>query len=110
MGRSCCSQPRDRIKGGTHHVNEQWPADWTALFNGRGFVPVDCLRRRLWCREDVEYWSAQNIMFFVDRLSLPRYPRLAEARRDSDAVPLPLVHPRRFLEWIEWSMIHYDIR
>lgn len=95
-------------QGGTHHVNEQWPAYWTALFDECGFVPVDCLRRRLWCHEDVEWWYAQNIMFFVHRLAIPRHPRLAEARRQSDPTPLPLVHPKRFLEWIEWSMSHYD--
>ena len=95
-------------QGGTHHVNEQWPPYWAALFARYGFVAIDCLRRQFWADEDVEWWYAQNMMFYVDRDELHRYPRLAEERRFGPAMPLCLVHPKRFLEWVEWGMSHYD--
>jgi SAM-dependent methyltransferase len=91
-------------QGGTHHVNERWPAYWASRFEAAGLLPVDCLRLRFWVDEDVEWWYAQNLMFYVDRRELERYPRLAEARRAVPPVPPSLVHPRRFLEWVEWGM------
>jgi SAM-dependent methyltransferase len=95
-------------QGGTHHVNEQWPAYWAALFEAHGFVAVDCLRRRFWSDEDVEWWYAQNAMLYVDQAELERHPRLVEERRFSTPLPLSLVHPKRFLEWVEWGMSHDD--
>jgi SAM-dependent methyltransferase len=95
-------------QGGTHHVNEQWPAYWAALFEAAGFLAVDCLRMRFWADEAVEWWYLQNFMFYVDRGELERYPRLAEARRSGPPVPPSLVHPKRFLEWVEWGMSLHD--
>jgi SAM-dependent methyltransferase len=95
-------------QGGTHHVNEQWPAYWSALFEAIGYLAVDCLRLRFWADQDVEWWYAQNLMFYVDRGELERYPRLAEARRFGPPVPPSLVHPRRFIEWVEWGMSRHD--
>jgi SAM-dependent methyltransferase len=97
-------------QGGTHHFNEQWPPYWAALFGKHGFVAIDCLRRQFWADEQVEWWYAQNIMFYVDRNELEQYPRLAEERRFCPPVPLSLVHPKRFLEWVEWGMSRDDNR
>ena len=84
-------------QGGTHHVNEQWPDYWIQRFRTHGFVPVDCLRARLWRNEDIAWWYAQNALFFVEEAALDRYPALAAAY-DPSAPPLALVHPRRYLE------------
>ena len=35
-------------QGGIHHVNEQWPTYWAALFAEHGLVAVDSLRKDLW--------------------------------------------------------------
>ena len=32
-------------QGGTHHINEQWPHYWAHLFEERGFVRLDPIRR-----------------------------------------------------------------
>lgn len=87
-------------QGGTHHVNEQWPEYWVRLFNAQGFVPLDCLRSRFWQNERVEWYYAQNLLIFVreEKLSsLPAWP-LGEV-----TPPLALVHPRKYLEVIDWN-------
>jgi SAM-dependent methyltransferase len=93
-------------QGGTNHVNEQWPAYWAALFAERGYVHVDCLRRRLWHDETVEYWYAQNSFFYVSAHELSRYERLSSVRDPSERVPPALVHPTRYMEWVDWARGH----
>jgi cyclopropane fatty-acyl-phospholipid synthase-like methyltransferase len=36
------------LQDGTHHVNEQWPDYWAALFAKCGYVPVDAVRPAFW--------------------------------------------------------------
>lgn len=84
---------------GSHHVNEQWPEYWHALFAQRDYVAVDALRRQLWRKTDVARWYRQNLLFFVDRRALPRYPHLqAVFEADGDVPPLSLVHPEHYLD------------
>lgn len=92
------------FQGGTHHVNEQWPEYWAALFAGHGYVPVDCLRRRLWQDQRVDWWYAQNMLVFVAETSLPEYPALKRELDFAGTAQLSLVHPRRYLEWVEWGI------
>ena len=35
-------------QGGVHHVNEQWPAYWQALFRARNYSAYDFIRPRIW--------------------------------------------------------------
>ena len=77
-------------QGGTHHVNEQWPSYWIAKFRARGFVPVDCIRSRLWHNEDVHSWYKQNLMMFVKESALDKYPAL---KREAGRRVLDAVHP-----------------
>jgi hypothetical protein len=49
-------------------------------------------------------------MFYASGGELERYPRLAEERRFSPPTPLSLVHPKRFLEWVEWGMSRDETR
>jgi SAM-dependent methyltransferase len=91
------------FQGGTQHVNEQWPAYWAERFQKHGYLPVDCLRRQLWASDDVQWWYAQNTFLYVAEEYLRRNPALLQ---EYQACPtaLPLVHPRRYLEWIEWGL------
>ena len=83
---------------GQGHVNEQWPEYWIDLFAARGFGVVDCIRPRFWDNADVAYWYAQNMLVFVDRSRLSRYPRLAaEQAAPSRGAPYARVHPRAWL-------------
>ncbi|MBX6744412.1 MAG: class I SAM-dependent methyltransferase [Acetobacteraceae bacterium] len=83
-------------QGGTHHVNEQWPDYWAALFDRQDFDCFDVLRQRLWNEEGCEYWYAQNAMLFARRGSLAA--QRASLLGPPTRAPLPLVHPRRFKE------------
>jgi SAM-dependent methyltransferase len=89
------------FQGGTNHVNEQWPGYWAGLFEGRGFAPVDCIRREIWSDDRVEWWYAQNTLLFVEeeRLGTP----LADGRslERTPISQLALVHPRQYLWQVE---------
>lgn len=85
------------FQGGKHHVNEQWPNYWIDLFAKHDYVAIDCLRQKLWDREDVEWWYAQNILFFVRKEALASYPKLAQAYQEQQGEILHLVHPRLFV-------------
>lgn len=91
-------------QGGTDHVNEQWPAYWAERFARHDFLPVDCLRRRVWANPDVEWWYAQNAFLYVARGRLESDSALAREYEAAGPVALPLVHPQRFVEWVEWGL------
>ena len=82
---------------GRHHVNEQWPEYWAALFRRRGYVPIDCFRRTLWNNNDVSFWYAQNMLLYVDQNLLERYAPLRKELERTEAHTLPMVHPRLYL-------------
>ncbi|MCI0704193.1 MAG: class I SAM-dependent methyltransferase [Planctomycetia bacterium] len=91
-------------QGGEQHVNEQWPAYWAERFARHGFLPVDCLRRRIWANPDVEWWYAQNAFLYVRRNWLSVDSVLTREYEIAGPVALPLVHPKRFVEWVEWGL------
>jgi SAM-dependent methyltransferase len=91
-------------QGGQNHVNEQWPAYWAEQFGRHDFLPVDCLRRRIWANSDVDWWYAQNAFLYVRRDRLEADPVLKREYEVAGPVALPLVHPRRFVEWVEWAL------
>jgi SAM-dependent methyltransferase len=82
---------------GDHHINEQWPDKWANLFQQHGYVPVDCVRPRVWQNDAVEHWYAQNTLLFV-RKDLLDYNLSLKAEFDrTDLGQLSLVHPRQYL-------------
>jgi SAM-dependent methyltransferase len=83
-------------QGGTQHINEQWPSFWEELFLKHGFVVVDCLRREIWDNPQVAFWYAQNIMFFVKKSNLDKYPKLQTAYFGEKQKQLNIVHPILF--------------
>ncbi|MBI3825229.1 MAG: class I SAM-dependent methyltransferase [Candidatus Rokubacteria bacterium] len=85
-------------QGGRHHVNEQWPAYWARLFEGRGLVPVDAIRSRIWGATQIEWWYAQNAVLFASPAALEAGPALRAAHAASPRVPPALVHPRHYAE------------
>jgi SAM-dependent methyltransferase len=92
------------FQGGQGHVNEQWPAYWARRFAARGYVPIDCLRRQLWDDERVEWWYAQNILLFAGPGQMEALPPLREAHALTGGTAPALVHPKRYLEWVEWGL------
>jgi SAM-dependent methyltransferase len=89
---------------GVHHVNEQWPEYWAERFAARGYVPVDCLRRRIWSNEAVAWWYAQNSLVFVEREHLSRTPRLKAEHEAAGTSQLRLVHPVKYELLRDWTI------
>jgi hypothetical protein len=51
----------------------------------------------------VEWWYAQNILLFVEAEYLQTQPRLKSDLEFAGTSQLSIVHPKRYLEWIEWA-------
>jgi SAM-dependent methyltransferase len=85
------------FQGGQHHLNEQWPDVWTALFKERGYQPVDFLRKRVWNNEAVEWWYAQNAILFVQPSLLKENALLFAEFERTNPEQLRLVHPQQYL-------------
>jgi SAM-dependent methyltransferase len=81
---------------GFRHVNEQWPDYWASRFHSHDYVCLDCLRSRFWNNTKIKFWFRQNMLLFIRRLDMDRFPQLAEAYRCAAGPPLPLVHPELF--------------
>lgn len=89
------------FQGGTNHVNEQWPEYWAAIFEERGFAPVDCIRRDVWSDENVEWWYAQNTLLFVEEARLGAPTAGGTPFERTPRSQLALVHPRQYLWQVE---------
>ncbi len=84
------------FQGGTNHVNEQWPDYWVKLFETRGFVAIDSLRKHLWQNDTIEFWYAQNIMFFAQQDHLDSIGCLRLEREKTNSGQLSIVHPKPY--------------
>jgi hypothetical protein len=78
---------------GTMHVNEQYPDYWVNIFAENGFIPVDCLRKKIWNNKNIQWWYRQNMLLFVNKDMLANYPTLNELAIHSDEKVLSLIHP-----------------
>jgi SAM-dependent methyltransferase len=83
------------FQGGTNHVNEQWAEYWKDLFEKKGYVLIDCLRKRIWNNPKVDYFYAQNMFFFVEKSNLNKLAKLKNELKNN--MPLNLVHPKRYV-------------
>lgn len=86
---------------GTLHINEQYPEYWGNIFSKNGYMPVDCLRPRIWNDNNIQWWYRQNIMFFVKESAISNYPKLKEGALKPDQKVLSLVHPEMLKEKIK---------
>ncbi|MBZ5568621.1 MAG: class I SAM-dependent methyltransferase [Acidobacteriia bacterium] len=75
-------------QGGTHHINEQWPAYWQALFRAQGYSAYDFIRASVWNDDRVEFWYRQNTVLYV---ADPAASRFALPAKTNEV--LALVHP-----------------
>jgi|ERR1017187_1546409 SAM-dependent methyltransferase len=95
------------FQGGTHHVNEQWPEYWQALFARHGYQVIDCLRMRFWQNPAVAWHYAQNLMFYVDERQIANYPALQREQKDQTASVRRLIHPGRYLLTADLSQFSF---
>lgn len=85
-------------QGGLHHQNEQWPEYWAGLFGKYKYVPIDCIRNRIWNNTKVSYWYAQNILLFVRKDFLAQNLELKQlAYRPKNMPAMSMVHPHNYL-------------
>lgn len=85
-------------QGGIGHVNEQWPTYWRELFDRRGYVAIDFVRRQIWNDDRVDTWYRQNIVIYAAAGYVEGSAMLRDAHRASRELPLDIVHPKRYLE------------
>jgi Fe-S cluster biosynthesis and repair protein YggX len=78
-------------QGGTNHINEQWPEYLNTLFNERGFIAVDFLRKKIWNEADVYFFYKENMILYVKKEQLKRIKAL-ETDFCIDNPPLSLMH------------------
>jgi hypothetical protein len=88
--------PRQR---GSGHVNERWQCWWASVFAEQRFVPIDCLRRRIWSNPNVEWWYAQNTILYILEDELANNPRLQREYELMGTSQLSVVHPARYTKW-----------
>jgi len=81
---------------GTHHINEQYPSYWRTLFGKNDFVPIDCVRRKVWTNKNVAWWYKQNIMLYVHQDYLNESNELKSKVDSSDIDFIDIVHPEYF--------------
>ena len=94
------------FQGGAHHVNEQWPDYWSKIFRKNGYVPVDCLRRKIWNDGRVSFFYAQNILIYVNKNKLTEYQKLKREIEAGYNEALPFVHPHMYLYYSErWHLV-----
>jgi hypothetical protein len=97
------------FQGGTEHINEQWPEYWAKLFRAREYAVIDCLRKKVWSNESVEWWYAQNILLFAHRGYLTSQPVLQHELQNTVAAQLSLVHPKKYLEVMKLQLAGQDL-
>ena len=95
--RSCSRRP-SHSKAALQHVNEQWPDKWAELFENDGYLMVDCIRRRVWQNNAVDWWYAQNMLDVSRSNLLEENASLRAGVRQTNPSQLRLVHPRNYLE------------
>jgi hypothetical protein len=89
-------------QGGTHHINEQWPSYWSALFEANNFDCFDVLRSRLWEQEECEWWYLQNVLVFARR-DTAAWTAASTLGKSGHSPPMSLVHPRVVPHVIKYS-------
>ena len=91
-------------------MNEQWPDYWAALFKTNEYLPIDCIRGRIWGNEQVELWYAQNILLFASADRIREDSDLRREYEKTNPQQLSLVHPRRYLEEAAPRPFQYGVR
>lgn len=94
------------MQGGSHHINEQWPEYWSQKFAKYGYIPLDCIRRRVWNDKRVSFFYAQNIFLYAKESDLKKYPKLQVEADVGNNKALSLVHPQLYEYYAErWRLI-----
>jgi SAM-dependent methyltransferase len=77
---------------GTLHLNEQYPDYWVNLFHKNSFNEYDCLRENIWNNKSISSWYRQNILVFIRKSEINKYPLIPKNKTGANA----LIHPEIF--------------
>lgn len=83
-------------QGGTYHINEQYPEYWAEHFSKYNYVPVDCVRPLVWNNKSVEFWYKQNILVFIKKDEVYKYPSIIQYEKATFPNYLARIHPDFF--------------
>ncbi len=83
-------------QGGTHHVNEQWPSYWAALFEKQGYRPIDAIRAAVWDDPEVHWWYRQNCVLFASGEAVAAHASLARLADQTQGALPALIHPELY--------------
>lgn len=78
-------------------VNQQWADYWFSLFKKRGYVVIDCFRKKIWNNPNVAWWFAQNLLLYVRQDYLEGNERLQREFENTYTSQLALVHPQMYM-------------
>lgn len=88
------------FQGGANHLNEKWPYYWLKKFNRKGYQAIDCIRKKIWNNDKVDWHYSQNVLIFCRKESMEAHPFLRKEWAKTEISQLSLVHPRKYLETI----------
>lgn len=86
------------FQDGNRHLNEQWPDYWASLFKRHDYLPIDCIRSKIWENNEVEWWYAQNTLLFAQTGRIESDPVLRQEFERTNSQQLCLVHPRKYVQ------------
>jgi hypothetical protein len=98
------------FQGGTQHLNERWPDYWAALFKIHDYLPIDCIRAKIWANELVAPWYAQNILLFASADRILKDSALRCEYEKTNPRQLALVHPTIYLHAASPEGCQYGVR
>ena len=97
------------FQGGTNHLNEQWPDYWVNYFKNNGYEAIDCVRKKVWQDDQVDWWYAQNILMFSQKDYLAGNPLLQEEFKNTHSSQLSIVHPKKYLDLVRIQLTAQDL-
>ncbi|MES1220208.1 MAG: methyltransferase domain-containing protein [Bacteroidota bacterium] len=94
---------------GTYHINEQYPEYWANIFFNKGYIASDCLRPRFWNDENICYWFKQNMLVFINKNIIDKYPEIQKYSLTTNKDYLTKIHPgifrhKQFLRWGHYTL------
>jgi len=81
----------------TIQVNQRWPEYWASYFKQKGYVVIDCLRKKIWNNSNVSWWFAQNLLLFVRQDYLENNELLKREFENTYTSQLAIVHPQLYM-------------
>ena len=81
-------------QGGSHHINEQWPAYWRSLFASEGFRLFDPIRPLIRDDRSVRWWYRQNLLLFASPDGISAHQQLGRE-----------VVKGEEMEWVHLSLV-----